>query len=97
MTAPAPPLPSRGAFGVKMAKRSTKTPWHLTPAAHESYLVARAEAQTRANATGRDIGLEANDLFKTWSSFMLPAEKFRTGHELRCEVVRSEVIRAVTA
>ncbi len=77
-----------------MKTRKQSTPWHLTPAAHASYLVARAEAQARANETGRDIGLEANDLFKTWHSFMLPAPQFRNGHELRCEVVRSEKVPA---
>ena len=77
--------------------RKQSTPWHLTPAAHASYLVARAEAQARANETGRDIGLEANDLFKSWHSFMLPAAQYRRGHELRCEVVHPERLAATAA
>lgn len=75
-----------------MSRRKQSTPWHLTPAAADSYKVARAEAQARANATGRDIGLEANALFKTWNSFVLPAAQYRNGHELRCEVVHPERI-----
>jgi len=74
-------------------KKVTKTPWHLTDAAHPSYLEARAIAQARANTTGREIGLEANDLFRTWNSFLLPAPEYRSGHELRCEVVRPERLK----
>lgn len=80
-----------------MARKAPKTPWHLTASAHASYLEARAVAQARANETGHDIGLEANDLFRTWNSFMLPAPQYRSGHELRCEVVSPERLEACKA
>ena len=41
-----------------------------------------------------DVGLEANDLFKTWHAFLLPQRNNRTGFELRCEVVSPERIDA---
>jgi len=75
-----------------MAKRRTKDPtaWLETDEGQARYRAARAEAQKRANETGFDIGLERNDLFKTFSTFMLPRRENRTGHELRCEVVSCE-------
>ena len=57
-----------------------------------AYSVARAEAQAKANATGYDHGLEANDLFKTWRSWTLPQRVNRCGHEAQCEVVMCERI-----
>lgn len=73
-----------------MAKRAKKVPWSQTAVATEAYVGARAKAQADANRDGFDRGLEANDLFKQWTSFMLPARKNRYGHELRCEVVSCE-------
>lgn len=35
-----------------------------------------------------EIGLEFNDLFKTYSIMALPMPQHRSGWELRCEVVR---------
>ena len=57
---------------------------------YDNYEEARAEAQNRANATGLDHGVEQNKLFKHWSIFTLPQKRFRSGHELRCEVVMCE-------
>lgn len=73
------------------------TAWRDTPAGHAAYLAARAEAQAKANETGYDYGLEANDLFKQWRVFMLPRKENRAGHELRCEVVLSERPRETVA
>jgi hypothetical protein len=69
-----------------MAKRIKKD-WRETPEGHARYIQRRAEAQQKANATGFDYGLECNDLFRDFMIFMLPAKQYRTGHELRCEVV----------
>jgi hypothetical protein len=55
-----------------------------------NYSETRAAAQAYANKYGRDVGLERNDLFKTYALFLLPSPQNRYGHELRCEVVRSE-------
>ncbi len=73
-----------------MAKRQPKVPWSATPAGIDAYVKARAHAQVAANGDGIDRGLEANDLFKQWHTFMLPQRKNRYGHELRCEVVSCE-------
>lgn len=70
--------------------RKAKIKWSQTAAGVAAYHAARAEAQTKANADGFDRGLECNDLFKSWHSFMLPQRKNRYGHELRCEVVSCE-------
>jgi len=74
------------------AKRRGKDPtaWRNTPEGHAKYQAARAIAQRKANETGFDYGLEANDLFKTFDSFMLPGKQYRQGHELRAEVVMCE-------
>jgi len=75
-----------------MTKRMKKDPaaWRNTPAGVEAYRVARASAQAAANADGFDRGLEANDLFKSWRTFMLPGKGYRYGFEARCEVVSCE-------
>jgi hypothetical protein len=75
-------------------KRARKDPsaWRNTPEGAAKYHAARAEAQRKANETGFDYGLEANDLFKSYSSQMLPARQHRSGHELRVEVVSPENI-----
>jgi len=74
----------------RAGRRRQTVDWRNTPAGHQKYLERRAEAQRRANETGFDHGLEANDLFKDFSISMLPAKKFRAGHELRVEVVSPE-------
>lgn len=73
-----------------MSKRTTKIDWKQTEQGRAAYVAARAEAQAKANATGLDHGIEANDVFKTWRVFMLPRRENRYGHELRCEVVSCE-------
>ena len=59
---------------------------------HAKYLEIRKVAQDKANATGCDHGIEQNKLFRTYREFLLPMAKFRTGHELRCEVVHPELL-----
>jgi hypothetical protein len=71
-------------------KRRTDPAWRDTPEADAKYRNARAEAQTKANETGIDYGLEANDFFQTFRVFMLPKKQNRRGFELRCEVVMCE-------
>ena len=56
-----------------------------------NYEQARAEAQQKANAIGMDYGVERNRTFGTFAVFMLPGRDNRFGHELRCEVVTSEL------
>jgi hypothetical protein len=51
-----------------------------------TYEDVKAEAQKLADATGFDVGLEANP-YTGYSCFMLPQKTHRHGHELRCEVV----------
>lgn len=50
-----------------------------------TYEEAKKEAQSRANSTGLDYGIEKNAF--GYSVFMLPKQGNRFGHELRCEVV----------
>jgi hypothetical protein len=79
-----------------MAARKPKkdpTAWRDTPEGNAKYHAARAEAQARANATGMDHGIEANDLFKTFTVRTLPRKENRSGHELQVEVVMPEDIR----
>ena len=52
-----------------------------------AYEEARAAAQKMADATGMDVGLELNPIFKTWSHRLLPRRENRRGFELRIEVV----------
>ena len=76
-------------------KRKSKKPtiaWSQTPEASKAYETARAEAQRKANETGFDFGLEANELFKEYRSFMLPQRENRYGFETRCEVVMCEIL-----
>lgn len=73
-----------------MSTTRRDTAWRDTPTGRAAYLAARAEAQALANETGLDYGIEANDLFKQWRTFMLPRKENRAGHELRCEIVLSE-------
>lgn len=79
-----------------MKKRKTPatpaTPWSKSPEGVAAYTATRAHAQELANETGFDIGLECNELFRTWNTFTLPMRENRRGHELRCEVVSCEDI-----
>ena len=56
------------------------------------YRTARALAQSAANESGYDYGLEYNSVFFEYRVFLLPARQHRSGHELRCEVVMPERI-----
>ena len=71
-------------------KKEPSTEWRTTPAGNGAYIVARNEAQKRANDTGFDYGLEPSDMFQEYRIFMLPMKGNRSGHELRCEVVMCE-------
>ena len=71
-------------------RRSDPTAWRHTPEGDAKYRAARAEAQSKANATGHDHGVEANDIFKTFNVMMLPRRESRAGYELRVEVVHPE-------
>lgn len=71
-----------------MAK--TKIDWRQTPDGCTKYVARRAEALSRANLTGFDHGLEANNMFKDYSIMMLPRRENRRGYELRVEVVHPE-------
>jgi hypothetical protein len=66
---------------------ATPTAWRDSLPGRAAYLTARNEAQAKADATGFDHGIEANDIFKEWRVFMLPRRESRFGHEARCEVV----------
>jgi hypothetical protein len=72
-----------------MAKKQIKdtTGWRNSTDGIAKYKAAKTDAQARADSSGRDFGLEANDLFKSWNVFGLPNRENRCGHELRCEVV----------
>jgi hypothetical protein len=63
------------------------TAWRTTADGVAKYAAVKAEAQALADKHGRDVGIEANDLFKSWRHFSLPNRENRQGHELRCEVV----------
>jgi len=67
--------------------RKDPTAWRSTPEGREKYRAARERAQALANELGFDHGLEANDVFREFRVFMLPAKANRYGFELRCEVV----------
>ncbi len=73
-----------------MRAKKDPTAWRSTATGHAAWSTARELAQRQANETGFDYGLEANDLFKSFHSFMLPRRENRCGHETRCEVVSCE-------
>lgn len=75
-----------------MSKRIHKVDWKETQQGKTRYLAERARAQAKANETGFDYGIEANDVFKDFISFILPARDNRQGFELRCEVVSCETL-----
>lgn len=72
-------------------KRKDPTAWRRTDIGNAKYRTARDDAQNKANELRMDVGLEANDLFQSYTSFLLPSEANRSGHELRCEVVHPEI------
>jgi hypothetical protein len=71
-------------------KTADKQAWRATADGDRKYRAERAIAQRKANESGRDFGLEFNDLFREVISFALPQRQNRYGHELRCEVVMCE-------
>ena len=75
-----------------MSRRKQAARWSESPAGVAAYQIARAEAQAKCNADGFDRGIEANDLFGHWHTFMLPQRRNRTGHELQCEVISCETL-----
>lgn len=70
--------------------RKTVAHWSDSVEGRTAYIASRAVAQEIANRTGFDIGIECNELFKTWNTWTLPQRRNRNGHELRCEVVSCE-------
>lgn len=64
----------------------------------DTYQEAHKWAQAEANASGLDFGLEkpimiGNRQIQGWSVKGVPAAQYRSGWELRCEIVRPEVWR----
>ena len=51
------------------------------------YKTAVAEAQAKADQFGVEYGI-AKNMFGGYSVFRLPQPENRSGHELRCQVVR---------
>ncbi len=72
---------------MKRRKKADPTAWRASPLGELRYHTAKVEAQAKADETGADHGLEFNDLFQEVRVWRLPARRFRTGHELRCEAV----------
>lgn len=72
----------------RASRRSGRAASRSNPLFSE-YKEALAHAQQQANQMGRDVGLEAMTQFgrKGYSVFLLPAPRYRQGHELRAEVV----------
>ena len=64
---------------------------------YKDYHECRKDAQRSANESGREYGLEKNSLFGYYRFFSLPGKKFRSGFELRCEVVSPDILNPVTA
>ena len=73
-----------------MRRRTATVAWSQTAEGYAFYLGARALMQAAANADGFDRGIEANDVMRIWTTFMLPRRENRRGFELRCEVVSCE-------
>jgi hypothetical protein len=74
----------------RLRRGGDSTAWRHTPEGDAKYRAARAEAQLKANASGYDFGVEANDIFKNFNVMMLPSVENRSGYELRVEVVHPE-------
>lgn len=70
--------------------KKQKIDWKDTQEAQETYRCMRVGVQVLANQFQCDYGLQANELFKTFSYFMLPNPEFRSGRELTCEVISPE-------
>jgi hypothetical protein len=66
--------------------------WTRTPEGTRRYREARARAQHLADSTGFDQGITRNDLFRDFTVHGLPAKPFRSGFELRCEVVHCAAV-----
>lgn len=77
-------------YGHARRQRGPSDAWRHTSEGNIKYLAARSEAQSKANELGFDHMVEANDVFKQFSVSMLPGKKYRSGHELRGEVVMCE-------
>ena len=58
----------------------------LTTHFRDNYAEVKREAQTLADETGFDYGIDGASAFG-YRLFMLPRKENRNGHELRCEVV----------
>lgn len=71
-------------------KRRPQADWTTTLEGRARYTEVRGCAQAMANRLGMDVGVERNDLFKTFRTFVLPRRENRYGFELRCEVVSPE-------
>lgn len=80
----------RRRYGHARRKRGPSDAWRSTIEGVGKYHAARADAQRRANETGFDHMVLANDLFKSFDVSMLPGKKHRSGSELRGEVVSCE-------
>ena len=67
----------------------------LTERWAKDYSDARAAAQTHANNMGCDVMLEkvSKNMGGGYAFRLLPALKYRRGHELRAEVVQPEVAK----
>lgn len=72
--------------------KKPKLRWADSPEGLAAYTRARAQAQAIANESGGDVGIECNEMFKQWRTFLLPQRRHRQGHELQCEVVMCENI-----
>jgi hypothetical protein len=53
----------------------------------DNYRAARSCAQTLADRSGYDYGVEYNPQFNNYRVFALPRRENRQGYETRCEVV----------
>jgi hypothetical protein len=58
----------------------------------QGYKLARDKAQTQADATGFDHGLEWLGGYGGWHIFMLPRKENRYGYEARVEVVSCMIL-----
>lgn len=74
----------------RRGKRGPSDAWRSTPEGVDKYHRARADAQRRANETGFDHMVLANDVFKSFDVSMLPEKRNRSGSELRGEAVHCE-------
>lgn len=73
-----------------MSVKKISAEWMNSIEGSAKYRLRRAEAQTRANETGFDHGIEANHIFRDFTIVMLPRRENRYGYETRCEIVHPE-------